>query len=116
MEDDTESLQTIGLKKKFQDDNSYMNIEVKEGKHHTIDGTKVSTFTTETLPLADERRLDILSKISTLSLLSYYLIFNKQEFCPREGEGEMSFPVKKGDSLRKWIVRKHGTSKGFTTI
>ena len=84
MEDDTESLQTIGLKKKIQDDNSYMNIEVKEGKHHTIDGTKVSTFTTETLPLADERRLDILSK-NQYSIPPELLSYFQQTGIPSQG-------------------------------
>ena len=62
MEDSNGSLRTIGLNRNIQDDDGYMDIEVKEGKTPTIDGTNVSTFTTETLQLADEKRLYILSK------------------------------------------------------
>ena len=62
MEDGNESLQTMWLNTTFHDVDGYMNIEVKEGKTPTTDVTEVSTFTTETLSLADEKLLDILSK------------------------------------------------------
>ena len=51
-------LQTMGLNKNFQDTDGYMDIEVKEGKTSSKDVTEVSTFTTEILPLADEKCLD----------------------------------------------------------
>ena len=57
-----ESLQTMGLNTNFQDVDGCMDIEVKDDKPPTADETEVSTFTTETLPLADEKLLDILSK------------------------------------------------------
>ena len=71
MKDGNVSLQTMALNKNFQDDDSYTGIEVKKGKPPTTDGIEVSTFTTETFPLSDEKRLDILSKITTLSLRNY---------------------------------------------
>ena len=71
MKDGNVSLQTMGLNKNFQDDDVYTSIEVKKGKPSTTDGTEVSTFTTETFPLSDEKRLGILSKIRTLSLRNY---------------------------------------------
>ena len=62
MVDGNESLQTMGLNTTFNDTNGYMDIEVKEDTTPTTDGTEVSTFTMETLPLADEKLLDILYK------------------------------------------------------
>ena len=52
----------MGLNTTFHDTNGYVDIEVKEDITPTTDETEVSTFTTETLPLADEKLLDILSK------------------------------------------------------
>ena len=52
----------MNLNIQLRDNDSYMDIDVKDGKNSTINGTEVSTFTTETLPLADEKRLNILSK------------------------------------------------------
>ena len=62
LEDGNESLQTMGLNTNFRDVDGYMDIEVKDDKTPTIDGTDISTFTTETLLLVDEKLLDILSK------------------------------------------------------
>ena len=62
MEDGNESLQTMGLNRGWSDNDSYMDIELKGGKTPATDSTEVSTFTTETLPLSDEKLLDILSK------------------------------------------------------
>ena len=52
----------MGINKTFNDINDFIDIEVKEGTTPTTDGTEVSTFTMETLPLADEKLLDTLSK------------------------------------------------------
>ena len=52
----------MGLNTTFHDVESYIDIDVKENKTPTTDETEVSTFTTETLPLANEKRLDIFSK------------------------------------------------------
>ena len=41
---------------------SYVYIEIKDGNIPAIDETEVSTFTTEPLPLADEKLFDIISK------------------------------------------------------
>ena len=52
----------MGLNTTFHDVEIYIDIDVKENKTPTTDKTEVSTFTTETLPLAHEKGLDILSK------------------------------------------------------
>ena len=62
MEDGNELLQTMGLNTTFHEVDGYMDIEVKDDKTPTIYGTEFSTFTTETLPLANEKTQDILSK------------------------------------------------------
>ena len=111
MKDGNKSLQTIGFNTTFHDINYYMDIEVKEDKTLTTDGTEVSTFTTEILPLADEKLLDILSKNQDsipLELLEYV---QKSGIPSQGGRGEISSPVKKGGSLDKWIVRKNGKIK-----
>ena len=61
MKDGNNSLQIIVIHIYLRDDDSYMDIEVKEDKTPAIDGTEIFTFTTETLPLADEKLLNILS-------------------------------------------------------
>lgn len=71
IEDGNELLQTIDL-------------EVKEGKIPALDRIEVSTFTTKTLPLADEILLDILSKNQD-SISPGLLVLNKHKFRPREG-------------------------------
>ena len=111
MKDGNKSLQTIGFNTTFHDINYYMDIEVKEDKTLTTDGTEVSTFTTETLPLADEKLLDILSKNQD-SIPPELLEYVQKSGIPSQGgRGEISSPVKKGGSLDKWIVRKHGKIK-----
>ena len=65
----------MGLHIILHNDDSYMDIEVKEGEIPTIDGTDVSTFTTKALPLADEKPFDILSRNQNFippELLSYF--------------------------------------------
>ena len=62
MEDGNESLQTMGINPTFHDVDGYMDKEVKDHKTLITDGTEVSTFTTETLPLADKKLLEIISK------------------------------------------------------
>ena len=57
-----ESLQTIGLDIGLRNDDSCIDIKVEEGNILETDGSEVSTFTTKILPLADEKRFDILSK------------------------------------------------------
>ena len=52
----------MGLNTNFEDVDGYMDMEVKDGNNTTTDGTEVSTFTTEALSLADEKRLNIFSK------------------------------------------------------
>ena len=54
----------MGLNIQLRDDNSYIDIDIdiKDSKTSATDESKVSTFTTETLPLADKKLLDILSK------------------------------------------------------
>ena len=101
MEDSNESLQTMDFNKHFQDNDSYMDIEVKEGNNPTIDGTEVSTFTTKTLRLADEKRLNTISKNQdsiSPELLAY---LQQSEILSQGGRGENSSPVKKGSSLHK---------------
>ena len=112
MEDGNESLQTMGINTTFHDTNGYMDIEVKEDTTPTTDGTEVSTFPTETLPLADEKLLDILSKNqdSIPPELSEYLQKIRNSL-PRRARETMSSLVKKGGSLDKWIVRKYGKIK-----
>ena len=52
----------MGININFQGDDGYMDIEVKDGKTPTTDGTEVSIFMMEALPLADRNPLDILFK------------------------------------------------------
>ena len=78
----------MGLNTTFHVVDNYMDIEVKEYKTPTTDGTEVSTFTTETLPLADEKMLDILSKNQDSfppKLLEY---LQKSGTPPQRGRGE----------------------------
>ena len=58
------------VNKGLSDDDSYMDIEVKGDKTLATNRTEASTFTTETLPLSDEKLLDILSKNKTKFLPS----------------------------------------------
>ena len=60
MKDGNNSIQIMVIHIYLRDDDSYMDIEVKEDKTPVIDGTEIFTFTTETLPLADEKLLNIL--------------------------------------------------------
>ena len=46
MKDGNESLYTMGLSINLQDDDSYIDTEVKEGETSAIDETEISTFTT----------------------------------------------------------------------
>ena len=96
MENGNESLQTMGLNTNFYDVDYYTNTEVKDDKTPTTDGTEVSTFTTETHSLADEKRSDILSKIKTLSLQNYWSICKNQEFHPKKIEVKHYFSCEEG--------------------
>ena len=111
MEDGNELFQTMGTNTTFHYVDGYMDIEIEDDKTSTTAGTEVSTFTTETLSLADKKLVDILSKnhdsISP-DLLEY---LQKTGILSQGGRGEMSSPVKKGSSLNKRIVRKHGKIK-----
>ena len=40
-----------------------MDIEVKDGKNSASEGTEISSFATEILPLAEEKILNVLLKI-----------------------------------------------------
>ena len=62
MEDGIESLQTMGLNKFLSEYDNYMDIDIKYGKTQATNGTKASTFTTNTFPLANEKLFDILFK------------------------------------------------------
>ena len=84
MEDGNESLQTMGINPTFHDVDGYMDIEVKDHKTLITDGTEVSTFTTETLPLADEDFLNILSKNQD-SILLELLVYLQQSGIPSQG-------------------------------
>ena len=66
--DGNKSLQTMGVTKVLSDDNSYMNIKAKDGKHPATNETEVLTSIAKTLPLADKKRLDILSKNEDFSV------------------------------------------------
>ena len=55
MEDGNKSLHTMGLNTTFHEVDGYMDIEVKDDKTPNTDSTEVSTFMTETLPLANEK-------------------------------------------------------------
>ena len=109
MEDGNESLQTMGLNTNFRDVDGYMDIEVKDDKTPTIDGTDISTFTTETLPLVDEKKFGHPFQKSRLYPSRTIGVFSKiRNSVPRRARGEMSSPVRKDSSLDKWIVREHG--------
>ena len=95
MEDGNETLRTMSLNTIFNDVDGYMAIGVKDDKTPTTDETEVSTFTTETLPLVNEKRLDILYKNQDSIAPELLEYLKKQEFRPKEGEGKMSSPVKK---------------------
>ena len=96
IENGNESLQTMGINTNCHDVDGYMNIDVKDDKTSTIDGTDASTFTTETIPLVDEKSVYILSKNKTLSLQNYWSICKNQEFRLKEGEGGNEFSCEEG--------------------
>ena len=88
MEDGNESLQTMGLNTNFRDVDGYMDIEVNDDKTPTIDGTDISTFTTETLPLVDEKLLDILSKIQDSIPPELFVYLQQSGISSQGGRGE----------------------------
>ena len=81
IEDGNASLKTMGFNTTFHDVDGYMDIEVKDDKTPTTDGSEVSC------------------------------ICKNQEFRPKEDEGKMISPVKKGSSLDKQTVRKYDKIK-----
>ena len=62
MEDGNKLLHTMGLQTSSGEKDNYMVTEVKERTILVTYGTYFSTFTTSTLPLADEKLIDILSQ------------------------------------------------------
>ena len=63
------------VKKGLNDNDSYIDIEIKDGKTPAIDGTEVSISTTKILPFVDERLMDILSNnydTIPLEVLEYF--------------------------------------------
>ena len=88
MEDGNESLQTMGLNKTSNDINGFMDIEIKEESTQTTDGTEVSTFTTVTLPLADEKLLDILTKNQDAILPELLEYLQKSGIPSQGGQGK----------------------------
>ena len=62
IEDGNDYLQTMYVITCLNEKDSYVYIEIKDGNIPAIDETEVSTFTTEPLPLADEKLFDIISK------------------------------------------------------
>ena len=111
MEDGNKSLHTMGLNTTFHEVDGYMDIEVKDDKTPNTDRTEVSTFMTETLPLANEKIRTSFPKIKTLSLQNYWNICKKSGVPSQGRRGENECPMKKGSSPDKWIVRKHGKIK-----
>ena len=101
----------MGLNIQLRDDNSY--IDIKDSKTSATDESKVSTFTTETLPLADKKLLDILSKNQD-SIPPELLAYFKQTGMLSPGwRGEISISAIKGSPLDKWMVSKHMKIKKY---
>ena len=69
----------MGLNTTLHDVDGCMGIELKEDKTQNIEGTEVSTFTTDTISLADEKLFDILSKIQDSTPPECLEYFQKSE-------------------------------------
>ena len=108
MEDGNETLRTMSLNTNFNHVDGYMAIGVKDDKTPTTDETEVSTFTTETLPLANEKTFGHPLQKSRLYRSRTIGVFEKAGISSQGGRGENEFSCEESCSLDKWIVRKHG--------
>ena len=91
MEDGNEYLQTMDVNTCLNEKYSYIYIEVKDGNIPATDETEVSTFTTEPLPLADEKLFDIMFKNQDTNTSRGTRILKKKEFGPRKDDGKNEF-------------------------
>ena len=88
-----------------------MNITITERAILVIDGTEVSTFTTDTTP-KNERLKNILVKYQDTILEEVFEYLTKnRNYTLRKMRGRRSISGGKGTIFQPWIVRKHGKVK-----
>ena len=104
MEDSNIPLQTMGIDINLRENDSYTDIDVKDDKTLTL--TLTLTLTTETLPLADEKCLDILSKNQD-SIIPELVAYFKQEGIPSQGGRGGKYVLQRGRAIHlkfRWSV------------
>ena len=100
MEDSNIPLQTMGIDINLRENDSYTDIDVKDDKTLTL------TLTTEALPLADEKCLDILSKNQD-SIIPELVAYFKQEGIRSQGGRGGKYVLQRGRAIHlkfRWSV------------